>query len=170
MKRWLMTGAVLLVLGGVHAAASSNAVTVAGGNLTSGPFSDASVVAPVAANAAVSVIERKGGWYHVRLATGQDGWLPMASIRYDSSGAAAAGGGSSDWAALLQSGRSGSGGSSATTGVRGLNTGDIENAVPDPAAVTELDDWAAKPGQAKRFAQQLPAEAQKADYLPEKGR
>lgn len=169
MKRWLMTGAVFLVLGGVHAAASSNAQTVTGGNLTSGPFSDAGVVAPVIANAAVTVIERKGGWYHVRLGTGQDGWLPMASIRYDSSGAAASGG-STDWASLLQSGRSGSGGSTATTGVRGLNTGDIENAVPDPDAVTALEDWAMKPGQAKRFAQQLPAEAQKVDYLPEKGK
>ena len=166
MRRLLAMAAVsLLALGGVHAAASSNATTVAAGNLTSGPFSDASVVAPVATGAAITVIERKGGWYHVKLGTGQDGWLPMASIRYDSSGAAATGGGGSDWAALLQSGRSGSGGSSATTGVRGLNTGDIENAVPDPAAVTELDDWAMKPGQAKRFAQQLPAEAQKVDYL-----
>ncbi len=171
MKRWLTTGAVmLLVLGGVHAAASTNAQTVAAGNLVSGPFSDAGSVAPVASGTAVTVIERKGGWYHVRLGTGQDGWLPMASIRYDSSGAAAAGGGGSDWAALLQSGRSGSGGSSATTGVRGLNTGDIENAVPDPAAVTALDDWAAKPGQAKRFAEQLPAAAQKVDYLDDKGK
>lgn len=171
MKRWLAGGAVmLLVLGGVHAAASTNAQTVAAGNLVSGPFSDAGSVAPVASGASVTVIERKGGWYHVRLGTGQDGWLPMASIRYDSSGAAAAGGGGSDWAALLQSGRSGSGGSSATTGVRGLNTGDIENAVPDPDAVTGLEDWAAKPGQARRYAEQLPATAQKVDYLPEKGR
>ena len=171
MKRWLATGvAMLVVLGGVHAAASSNAQTVAAGNLASGPFSDASSVAPVASGAAVTVIERKGGWYHVRIASGQDGWLPMASIRYDSSGAAAAGGGGSDWAALLQSGRSGSGGSTATTGVRGLNTGDIENAVPDPDAVTELEDWAAKPGQAKRFAEQLPAAAQKVDYLDDRGR
>ena len=170
MRPWLAMGAVmLLVLGGVHAAASSNASTVVAGNLASGPYSDAGAVAPVASGTAVTVIERKGGWYHVKLGTGQDGWLPMASIRYDSSGAAATAGGGSDWAALLQSGRSGSGGSSATTGVRGLNTGDIENAVPDPAAVTELEDWAAKPGQARRYAQQLPADAQKVDYL-DKGR
>src|ERR1700749_1307416 len=134
MRRWLTSAAVtLLVLGAVHAATSTNAQTVAAGNLTSGPYSDASVVAPVTANLGVTVLERQGGWYHVRLDSGKDGWLPMTSIRYDAGTAGAAPAGGTDWSALLNSGRSGSGGSTASTGVRGLNTGDIENAKPDPA-------------------------------------
>jgi hypothetical protein len=168
MKTWAyIIATLLLVLGAVHAATTSNAQTVAAGNLTSGPYSDASVVAPVTANTAITVLERQGGWYHVRLDSGKDGWLPMTSIRYNAAGGAAPAGGT-DWSALLQSGRSGSGGSTASTGVRGLNTGDIENAQPDPAAVTELNQWFAKPEGAKKFAAQLPLEAHPdIAYLPE---
>jgi hypothetical protein len=169
MRRWLVSGATfLLVLGAVHAASSTNAQTVAAGNLTSGPYSDSSVVAPVAANAAVTVIERQGGWYHVRLDSGKDGWLPMTSIRYAAAGTGAAPAGGTDWSALLQSGRTGSGGSTASTGVRGLNTGDIENAQPDPKAVAELDQWQMKPGAARGFAERLPLTADpKIAYLPQ---
>jgi uncharacterized protein YgiM (DUF1202 family) len=166
MKRWLgLSAAMLLVLGAVHAASSSDASTIVGTNLNSGPYSDASVVVAVPSGSAVSVIERQGGWYHVRLASGQDGWLPMTSIKYNGGSSASAGG--SDWSSLFESGRSGAGGATATTGVRGLNTGDIANAVPNPAAVKELERWAAKPPEARQFANQLPAKATSADYLPE---
>jgi len=166
MRRWLGLSAVmLLVLGAVHAAAGSDASTIVDSNLNSGPYSDASVVVAVPNGSAVSVIERQGGWYHVRLASGQDGWLPMTSIRYNGGSSAAAGG--TNWSSLFESGRSGAGGATASTGVRGLNTGDIANAVPDPAAVNELDKWAAKPPEARQFAGQLPAKATSADYLPE---
>ena len=165
MRRWLGLTTLLLMLGAVHATSVTTAQTVVAGNLTSGPNSDASVVAAVPNATGVTVIERQGGWYHVRLASGQDGWLPMTSIRYNSAGS---GGGSTgtDWAGLFQSGRSGSGGTTATTGVRGLNTGDIANAKPDPAAVAELEKWQAKPPEAKSFAAELPLKADpKIDYL-----
>ena len=165
MTRWLGLTALLLALGALHAAATSTAQTVVAGNLVSGPHSDASVVTAVPNGAAVTVIERQGGWYHVRTTAGQEGWLPMTSIRYDgtSSGAAAPG---TDWASLFNSGRSGSGGSTASTGVRGLNTGDIANAKPDTAAVAKLDDWAVKPAQAKDFAADVPLTAKpKIGYL-----
>lgn len=166
MTRWLALTTLLLALGAVHAAASSTAQTVVAGNIVSGPHSDASVVTAVPNGAALTVIERQGGWYHVKTAAGQDGWLPMTSIRYDAtSGGAAAPG--TDWASLFNSGRSGSGGTTASTGVRGLNTGDIANAKPDPDAVTELDKWAAKPGEAKGFAADIPLKDNpKIGYLP----
>ena len=168
MKRWLgLSAAMLMVLGAVHAAAGSDASTIVGANLNSGPYSDASVVVAVPSGSAVSVIERQGGWYHVRLASGQDGWLPMTSIRYNGGSSASAGG--TNWSSLFESGRSGAGGATATTGVRGLNTGDIQNAKPDPQAVTALDAWTAKPPEARDFAAKLPVQAQKVDYLPSAG-
>ena len=156
MRRWLGLAILLLLLGVVHAAAVATAQTVVAGNLNSGPHSDASVVAAVPNATGVTVIERQGGWYHVRLDSGQDGWLPMTSIRYNGGSTAQA---STDWSSLFQSGRSGAGGATATTGVRGLNTGDIANATPNPAAVRELDKWQAKPGAAKDFAAGLPLKA-----------
>ena len=168
MTRWLGLCTIMLILGAVHAAAVATAQTVVAGNLSSGPYSDASVVTAVPNGAAVTVIERQGGWYHVRTAAGQDGWLPMTSIRYNSSGSGAAAAPGTDWAGLFNSGRSGSGGSTATTGVRGLNTGDIANAKPDIKAVQSLDHWQAKPGQAKDFAAAVPLKANdKIGYLPE---
>jgi uncharacterized protein YgiM (DUF1202 family) len=157
MRRWLPLSLLLLAFGVLHAAAVSTAQTVVAGNITSTPNSDASVVAAVPNATAVSVIERQGGWYHVRLASGQDGWLPMTSIRFNS-GSTATAQTSTDWSSLFNSGRSGAD-STATTGVRGLNTGDIANAKPDPQAVAELDKWQAKPGQAKTFAAALPLTA-----------
>lgn len=166
MTRWLGLCTIMLILGAVHAAAVSTAQTVVAGKLTSGPHSDASVVTDIPNGATVTVIERQGGWYHVRTAAGQDGWLPMTSIRYNNSGSGAKAPGT-DWAGLFNSGRSGSGGSTATTGVRGLNTGDIANAKPDIAAVEGLDKSQAKPQEAKDFAAAVPLTANKIGYLPE---
>ncbi|HEX2669048.1 MAG TPA: SH3 domain-containing protein [Gammaproteobacteria bacterium] len=166
MRRWSIGIAVLLlVLGAVHAASTSTAQTVVAGNLTSGPYSDASIVAPVPNAAQVTIIERQGGWYHVRLDSGKDGWLPMTSIRLNSTSTGSGWG--TSWFSLFQSGRSGASGSTATTGVRGLNTGDIQNAKPDPKAVAELDQWQMKPAQAQAYAERLPLTA-KPDiaYIP----
>ena len=166
MTRWFSLVALLLVLGALHAAATSTAQTVVAGNITSSPASDASVVAAVPNATSVSIIERQGGWYHVRLGTGQDGWLPMTSIRFNSGTTGTTQ--STDWSSLFQSGRSGASGDTATTGVRGLNTGDIANAKPDIKAVESLDKWQAKPGEAKAYAAKVPLEANdKIGYLPE---
>jgi uncharacterized protein YgiM (DUF1202 family) len=166
MRRWLILSLLLLAFGVLHAAAVSTAQTVVAGNLSSSPNSDASVVAAVPNATSVDIIERQGGWYHVRLASGQDGWLPMTSIRFDGGTTGVAQ--STDWSSLFQSGRSGAAGSTATTGVRGLNTGDIANAKPDIKAVQSLDKWQAKPNQAKEFAAQIPLKSNdKIGYLPE---
>lgn len=167
MRRWLaLSAAMLLVLGTVYAAAGSDASTIVDAKLADGPHSDAGVVAPMPSGTAVSVIERRGGWYHVRLASGQDGWVPMTSIRYNG-GSSGASSSSTNWSSLFESGRSGAGGTTATTGVRGLNTGDIAKAVPDPAAVKSLEQWAMQPPQARQFAGQLALKDVTAGYLPE---
>lgn len=171
MRRSLFIGALLLlVLGVVQADSGNTAQTVTGGNLNDGPYSDANVIGNVPVNTNVTIIERQGGWYHVRTNTGQNGWLPMTNLRlnYGGSGSnTSSGSSSSGFFSLFESGRSGAAGTTATTGVRGLNTGDIANAVPDPQAVTELNQWTAKPKDATQFAAQLPAKAVKVDYLPQ---
>jgi len=176
MRRSLLLGALLLLtLGVVQADTGSAAQTVVAGNLNDGPYSDANVVTAVPVNTSVNIIERQGGWYHVKLASGQDGWMPMTSLELGNpSGASttaasnnsSSSSGWTSWFSLFESGRSGASGTTATTGVRGLNTGDIANAQPNPAAVAELDQWTMKPADATAFAQQLPLKAVKVDYLP----
>ena len=176
MKRALFLGVMLLlVLGVVQADSGSAAQTVVTANMNDGPYSDANVVTSVPTNTSLTIIERQGGWYHVRLASGQDGWLPMTSLQLGSgsstasannSGSSSKSSGWTSWFSLFESGRSGASGTTATTGVRGLNTGDIANAKPNPEAVTELDQWMAKPPDANQFANQLPLKPIKLDYLP----
>jgi|HubBroStandDraft_5_1064220.scaffolds.fasta_scaffold59640_3 hypothetical protein len=171
MRRALFMGVLLLLtLGVVQADSGGTAQTVVAGNLNDGPYSDANVIGSVPVNTNLTIISRQGGWYNVRLASGQSGWVPMTNLRLNGGGAAGttapAKSSSSGFFSLFESGRSGASGTTATTGVRGLNTGDIANAKPDPAAVTELAQWTAKPADAKEFANQLPAKAVQVDSLP----
>lgn len=154
-----------VVLGAVRADSASSAQTIVEGSLNSAPYSDAQAVVAVPSNTAVTILERQGGWYHVRLATGQDGWMPMTSLRLNSQ--SSGGGWGTSWFHLFESGRSGASGTTATTGVRGLNTGDIANAKPDPAAVNQVDKWQVKPPEARAFASQLDLKDEQVGYLPE---
>ena len=171
MRRALVTGVLLLAtLGVVQADSGGTAQTVVAGNMNDGPYSDANAIGSVPVNTIVTVLSRQGGWYKVRLPTGQTGWLPMTDLRLGNAGSggtnAPKSSGSHGFFSLFESGRSGASGTTATTGVRGLNTGDIANAKPDPAAVTELDQWMAKPPVAVSFAGELKLKADKLDYLP----
>lgn len=170
MKRALFITAMLLVLGAVQADSGTSAMTVVAGKLNDGPYSDANTLSTVPVNTGLIILARQGGWYHVRLPSGQMGWVPMTNLRLNAAGAgssAPTSAGGSSFFSLFESGRSGAGGTTATTGVRGLNTGDIANAQPDPAAVALLNQWIMKPDDAKAFAAALPLQAVKVDYLPQ---
>jgi hypothetical protein len=172
MKRALLIAVTLLVLGTVQADSGTSAMTVAAAKLNDGPYSDANTLSTVPVNTGLTILARQGGWYHVRLGSGQMGWVPMTNLRLNAAGGggsnAPASAGGSSFFSLFESGRSGAGGTTATTGVRGLNTGDIANAQPDPAAVALLDQWIQKPDAAKSYAAALPLTAVKVDNLPEK--
>jgi len=172
MKRAIWLGIVLLlVLGAAYAAAHSNAQTVAKTSLNNGPYTDAQTLSSVPRNTGVTILERKGGWYHVRLASGKQGWVPMTSLRFDHGAGNKAGGGwSASTYALFESGRSGATGTTATTGVRGLNQGTIQNAVPDPQAVDALSKYAVSADTARKFASQLKHKSEKIAYLPKGGK
>jgi uncharacterized protein YgiM (DUF1202 family) len=169
MKRWGLILLVLMMTLGVHAASQSTAQTILQTPLNSGPYSDATAIATLPAGANITIIERQGGWYHVRMDSGRDGWLQMTSIRMNSTGSGSSG---SSWgfgwlSSLFESGRSGATGVTATTGVRGLNTGDIANAKPDPNATNEITAWSATPQQAREFAHQLDLKPEQVPYLPQ---
>ena len=169
MKPWGLIFLVMLIALGVHAASQSSAQTIIATALNTAPYSDAGAVASLPVSTNVNIIERQGGWYHVRLASGQDGWLRMTSIRMNS---ASTGGSGSSWgfgwlSSLFESGRSGATGVTATTGVRGLNSGDVANAKPDPQAANEITAWSVTPLQARQFAQQLNLKPEQVAYLPQ---
>jgi hypothetical protein len=151
----LKIGLSYLFLVGVAFALPALAVTQSGtttkpAELRATPFADGKLVATLPPNAKVDVIKRVGGWYEVKAATGQTGFVRMWLLRFSTqaSGASALG----QNVAVLQSGRASSTYTTATTGVRGLSEEELKNAQPDPEAVKALDALAVTPDDARGYA------------------
>lgn len=133
------------------------------------PFADADTVALLKARQKVDVGERRGGWYQAKGSDGRKGWLRLTAVVLDST----QGKGDSGVSAtrkLLQTGRSGTSGVTAATGVRGLDSADVVNSKPDTEAVARLDALAIDSGEARRFAADGALSAQGIAYLPAEGK
>lgn len=163
VRKLPLTAVAASIAASVCVAAVSRAHTVVATTLNAAPASDAKVVATLAADTDLDVTTRSGGWYDVHTAQGQTGWLIMTAIKFARNAAGNTWG--TNWYDLFESGRAGAGGATATLGVRGLNTGTIENATPAPAAVSAIEAYAVEPVKASAFAQALGLKAMKVDYL-----
>lgn len=130
--------------------ADAPGVLIRAAELKSQPFIDASNVASLPDNTALSVLENKGGWSKIRTASGQSGWVRLLNVRTAKPEEARASGGS-----LTQIGgviRTGTTQSAATTGAKGLSKDDLARAQPNPNEVRRLDDLKATPAEVERFA------------------
>ena len=141
--------ALLLALA-LPALAAQTATTTRPAELRATPAVDGKLVQTLPANTRVDVLRRVGGWYEVKTAAGASGWTRMWLLRFSSQ----AGGGDAlkQNVAVLQSGRSSSTYTTATTGVRGLSEEDLKNAKPNPEAVKALEPLAVTPEDATKFA------------------
>lgn len=139
------------------------------GVLKAEPFADAKVVATVKAKQKVDVSERKGGWYKAKTSDGKTGWLRLTSVLLGT-GQAKGDSGVTTTAQFLQSGRSGSSGVTAATGIRGLDSADVVNSKPDTAAVAKLDGMNISQDERRKFAADEKLTPQKIDYLPAEGK
>ena len=123
-------------------------------DLRDAPSNDGKLVRVLKAETSVTVFERRGGWYHVRVDQG-DGWLRLTSVRFTVATTDQSSGGLSTPLRFLQSGRSAVTSGTVTTGVRGLSEEDLANAVPNPGAVDALDAVAVSADEARRYAAEL---------------
>jgi hypothetical protein len=115
------------------------------------PATDAATLATLPENTAVDALERKGGWTRVK-AGANEGWVRMLSLRFG--GATTAKPGASGVSQLFNVARTGTSGTQATTGVRGLDSEQIANAQPNPAELAKLEKFASDREQASGFAAQ----------------
>ena len=125
------------------------------------PFADAKVVAPVAGGTKVDIVTRNGGWYQVK-AGGKTGWVRMLSVRRS----AAAGGSSIAGLASVASGRTGTGKVSTTTGVRGLDSGDLATAAFNETEVALAERNRVNARDAAAFAKQGKLSVRNVQPLP----
>jgi hypothetical protein len=154
--------AALLLLFAPALALAEPATVVRATELRQAPASDAAVVAPLAENAQVEALERKGGWTRVRAADGAEGWVRMLGLRY--AGAGEAKRGDTGIVQLLNVARTGTSGTQVTTGVRGLDAEQLANAKPNAAELKKLQGYAVSGGAAAGFAARGKLRARKVDY------
>jgi hypothetical protein len=116
------------------------------------PHSDAKPAGQLAANTAVDILERRGGWLRVS-AKGTSGWAKLHQVRVGEGPQATKSG---EGLAILknvgETGRSGSTGIVATTGIRGMSAEELKNAKPDPAAVKAIERYRVTATQAREYA------------------
>jgi len=118
------------------------------------PSRTAETVKSLDANTPLTSLKRQGSWVQVQLGD-QVGWMPMLAVRSGTPGTAKKG--ESGLSRLFNIARSGNSGAVTTTGVRGLDKEQIQNATPNPAELAKLDGYAATDDQARKLAASKPA-------------
>ncbi len=121
-------------------------------DLMATPYRDAKKAGQLPANTPVQIHERRGGWMKIS-GKGKTGWAQLYQVR---TGEGAQSTKSGEGLAMLKSigktGRSGSQGIVATTGIRGLSAEDLKTAKPNPKAVESMEASRASDSTARQFA------------------
>lgn len=113
--------------------------------------------------------QRSGPWTQVRTANGQVGWVHMFDLQKRASPAASARPASAGlMRTLTQAGKSTGGSATPTTlaGIRGLDAEDIQNASPNPTAVTQAEKLQVTAEEARQFASAAQLNPRPVDELP----
>jgi len=157
-----LAAALVLALGVANALAQETGFAVRQTEVKKEPFSDAQTVGTLEEKAQVKVLSRQGGWVQVESGA-LSGWARMLSIRTNSGQSSVVSGLKS----LFSVARTGSSGTTVTTGVRGLDKEQIQNAKPNPEEVKKLAALGATKADAERLAAESPQlRNQTVDYLP----
>ena len=158
-----LTGMLILLLLAMQPvwAAQQSGTAIKTSEIRTEPFSDAKVLAILAAGENVIILKKQGGWLRVKSAKGS-GWVRMLSI----SKTGATKSGKADGLLGLASGRAGTGKVVASTGIRGLSEEDLKAAQFNGQELQLAESFASTPTEAQKFAKQGQLTAQRFDYLP----
>lgn len=161
--RWILF--LLTIAASNTGLAGESGQVIAATDLKQEPYIDAQSSGNLAANTAVEVLKRQGGWLQVK-SPGGDGWVRMLSVKLSGATPAAAGStGVKELVSAAQTGRSGSSGMTVATGIRGLSPEDLKNPTPNPEAVKKLDSFVVGKAEAENFARHENLTAKPVDYL-----
>lgn len=162
MRVWQHILAATLATLSAALMAGESGVVIKSSELKSKPFNDASNIAILEASSSVDIISRQGAWMQVKSGRGSSGWVRMFNIRTEASNTSADAG--MDKLGKLY--KTGSSGSTVTTGVKGLSAEDLKQAQPNQAELQKLNNYRSNSNDARQFAQQGKLSSQPAEYLP----
>lgn len=120
-------------------------------DLMSAPYSDATAAGRLPANTRVDVLERRGGWVQVST-TAANGWVRLHQVRLGEGPEQRGASGVGTLWNVGQTGRSGTQGIVATTGIRGMTATQLKQAPPNPKEVEKLEQYRANDAQARDLA------------------
>ncbi|MET1079090.1 MAG: SH3 domain-containing protein [Pseudomonas sp.] len=164
MNRTLLALALLVGAAPVFGlqAAEQSAITLQATALRETASANGNSLAQVEAQTRVTILQRQGGWYRVRTATGQQGWLTLLSVRFDKHVAAK----SSDLGGLLSNSTEVAPAGEVATGVRGISDEELAEAANASPELQSMDRQAVSAGDAKAFARDGELSSQNIDYAP----
>lgn len=151
---------------GTAAISAELATTVRPTELKAKPFSDAATVASLAEASKVDVLLRQASWMQVK-SDKTTGWVKMLSLRFDAlSTAPAKGVAMSNLSTVYQIASTGVGGSTPTTGVKGISEEALKNPRPNPTAFKQMVELEVSPADVASFAKGGKLSAKTMEYLP----
>lgn len=168
MKRraWL---AVLLLACGSAAHAAESGYTYRATEVRDRPFLDAPVAATLPERTPVEVLRRQGAWMQIKTKGGQEGWVRMLTVRLGNPNQKPQGGNLLSSIGIATRPRPATT-ATVTTGVRGFSAEDLAKAEPNPAEAEKMKGFAAKPAEAKAFAESGKLAARTVAYFDEDGK
>lgn len=158
MKRYAL---LPLLLASSLAAAESGSL-IKDSDLRAKPFSDAAVTSSLKAKTSISLDARQGAWAHIKTLDGKEGWVRLLNIRTGNGQK-----GSSGVGALASLFKTGSSGSTVSTGAKGISEEDLSHAQPNKAEAAKLGKYASSSNDAKQSAKQAKLASQTVGYLSE---
>jgi hypothetical protein len=160
-----MTVAAFAIFLGAAALAKEIGTTRADTELMAAPYRDAKSAGNVAGNTRVDVLERRGAWVHIKTAD-KDGWMRLYQVRLGEGEEQKGGSGIGALWNIGTTGRSGTQGIVATTGVRGMSADQLKSAKPDPKEFDKLDRYRANDAQAHDLAKAGGLKEKDVAFLP----
>lgn len=162
----LVLAACLLALAPMAQGAQAG-ITRSSADLRAAPYNDAHLIITLVKDTQLHILSRRGAWLKVNVDAYGEGWVKLHLVRIGDD-AARERSSFSGIASLWRSwtGRGGSSGLVATTGIRGLEDQDLRNAKPDPQAVVALDAYKVSEQQARTHAKRAGLIVQEVDYDP----
>ncbi len=156
MKRFSLL-IVLLGFTAVTALAAEKGVMRYSADLMAAPFRDAKVVTTLKEKQRLVVSERRGAWLNI---TTEDrkfkGWVRLHQVSV----------GDGTLTQVRNTGRSGSSGLVATTGIRGLQAAQLKDAKPNEAELQKLNSYRANDAQAREHATERKLKETQVSELP----